>query len=65
MSTSSVTEISTFTIVPLTPEFVGRVRTTLCDDFGRAVRVTVATGGEPLRDQLRRAEPGEIGRAHV
>lgn len=36
-----------------------RVRTTRRDDFDREVSVTVAQGGEPLRDQLRRAEPGE------
>lgn len=59
MSTSPVTAVSSFTITPLSPEFVDRVRATRRDDFGRAVRVTVATGGEPLRDQLRRAEPGE------
>lgn len=59
MSTSSAHVVSTFSIAPISPEFVGRVRATRRDDFGRAVTVTVAAGGEPLRDQLRRAEPGE------
>lgn len=48
-----------FVITPLSPAFVQRVRATLRDDFGRTVRVTVADGGEPLRDRLRRAAPGE------
>ncbi len=48
-----------FAIVPLPEFFVHRVRTTLRDDFGRAVEISVAHGGEPMRDQLRRAEPGE------
>ncbi|MBI2511426.1 MAG: DUF1203 domain-containing protein [Opitutae bacterium] len=48
-----------FAIAPISPEFVQRVRATLRDDFGRTVRVSVAEGGEPLRDQLRRAAPGE------
>lgn len=59
MSTASLHSVSAFAITPLSPEFVRRVRATRRDDFGRAVRVTIATGGEPLRDQLRRAEPGE------
>lgn len=49
----------TFRLTPLPAAFVTRVRTTLRDDFNRPVGVTVAEGGEPLRDQLRRAAPGE------
>ena len=40
--------------------FVDRLRATGVDDLGQPlVRITRASGGEPLRDQLRRAEPGE------
>lgn len=48
-----------FIVRPLPAAFVQRVRTTLRDDFNRPVRVVVSEGGEPMRDQLRRAEPGE------
>ncbi len=48
-----------FRISPLPAAFVARVRTTLRDDFDRSVAVTIAQGGEPMRDQLRRAQPGE------
>ncbi|MBA4137301.1 MAG: DUF1203 domain-containing protein [Opitutus sp.] len=48
-----------FALAPLPPEFVQRVRATRRDDFGRAVEVSFARGGEPIRDQLRRAAPGE------
>lgn len=48
-----------FTLTPISPEFVQRVRSTLRDDFGRTVVVEIARGGEPMRDQLRRASPGE------
>lgn len=41
-------------------EFVQRLRTTSVDDLGQpAVRFTSPDGGEPLRDLLRRARPGE------
>lgn len=48
-----------FIVAPLPVEFVQRVRATLRDDFARAVSVRIAQGGEPMRDQLRRANPGE------
>ncbi len=48
-----------FAIRPISMDFAQRVRSTLRDDFGRPVEVTVAEGGEPMRDQLRRAKPGE------
>lgn len=48
-----------FSVRPLDPAFVQRVRTTGRDDFDRAVDLSIAGGGEPMRDQLRRAEPGE------
>ena len=59
MHSASVATSHGFLIAPISAEFVARVRKTLRDDFGRAVRVTVAEGGEPLRDQLRRANAGE------
>lgn len=48
-----------FIVRPLPAAFVQRVRATGQDDFRRPIHATVATGGEPMRDQLRRAEPGE------
>ena len=45
-------------IVPLAPGFLERVRDGI-DDLGQPVEHHVALGGEPLRDCLRRAEPGE------
>lgn len=48
-----------FRFAPLPAAFVDRVRLTRRDDFSRPVEITVATGGEPLRDQFRRAAPGE------
>jgi Protein of unknown function (DUF1203) len=46
-------------ITPLDPSFLFRVRTTGLDDQGHEVKRTVAEGGEPCRDVLRRAQPGE------
>ena len=48
-----------FVIHPIPAEFVTRVRSTLLDDFGRPVEIITAQGGEPMRDQLHRAEAGE------
>jgi hypothetical protein len=48
-----------FYVQPLAEAFVSRVRTSLIDDFGRQVCAMQAKGGEPLRDRLRRAIPGE------
>lgn len=48
-----------FVVTPVSSAFADRIRRTLRDDFDRAVTVTIAQGGEPLRDQVRRAAPGE------
>lgn len=45
-------------IVPLSDTFLARVRAGT-DDQGQPVERHVAQGGEPLRDCLRRAVPGE------
>ncbi|MCC2956168.1 DUF1203 domain-containing protein [Massilia sp. IC2-477] len=47
-----------FRIAPLAPAFLARVREAR-DDLGQPVERHVARGGEPLRDCLRRASPGE------
>lgn len=46
-------------IAPLPSTFLDRVRSEGIDDLGQPVQRLVATGGEPCRDVLRRAEPGE------
>jgi len=51
--------VLSFSVQPLAGTFVGRIRASRIDDFGRQVRPVPAKGGEPLRDQLRRATPGE------
>jgi hypothetical protein len=48
-----------FVISPVAADFVAAVRATLRDHFSRPVTIATASGGEPMRDQLRRAEPGE------
>lgn len=53
------TAVVGFQAIPLPSAFADRVRTTLRDDFNRPVTILTAAGGEPLRDQLRRAAPGE------
>lgn len=58
-SSATLSAALDFAITPLPASFADRVRDTHRDDFGRAVGVTIAQGGEPLRDQLRRAAPGE------
>lgn len=58
-SASAIATATAFTIFPLMPAFVARLRATRRDDFGREVDVIIAEGGEPMRDQLRRASPGE------
>lgn len=45
-------------IAPLPAQFLERVRSGL-DDLGQPVKRVVAVGGEPCRDVLRRAQPGE------
>ena len=46
-------------IAPLRPSFLTRVRTEGLDDLGQEVKRLIAEGGEPCRDVLRRAQPGE------
>ena len=47
-------------IAPLPQDFLTRVRARGLDDQLQPVRLTIsATGGEPCRDVLRRARPGE------
>lgn len=55
---SSASLAPAFRIVPLPRAFLTRVREGL-DDQGQPVERHVAAGGEPLRDCLRRANPGE------
>lgn len=57
-ATANVAALS-FKITPLSREFAARVRATRRDDFGREAAPIIAKGGEPVRDQLRRVEPGE------
>lgn len=47
-----------FHIVPLPASYLARVRDGI-DDLGQPVERHIAAGGEPLRDGLRRARPGE------
>lgn len=52
--------MTTIQIAPLPPEFLQRVRNDGIDDLGQQVkRVRSISGGEPCRDVLRRARPGE------
>jgi len=46
-------------IAPLPADFIHRVRTLGIDDQGQPVQRLRAEGGEPCRDVLRRANPGE------
>lgn len=46
-------------IAALPSAFVHRARTENLDALGQPVRRVIAEGGEPCRDVLRRAEPGE------
>jgi hypothetical protein len=46
-------------IAALPSTFLDRVRNQGIDDLGQPVRRLTATGGEPCRDVLRRATPGE------
>lgn len=48
-----------FTVTPIREEFLSKVRQTGLDDQNQPVRHSVADGGEPCRDVLRRARPGE------
>jgi hypothetical protein len=46
-------------IAPLPEAFLRRVRADGLDDLGQPVERLIAEGGEPCRDVLRRARPGE------
>ncbi|HEX2062430.1 MAG TPA: DUF1203 domain-containing protein [Thermoanaerobaculia bacterium] len=46
-------------IAPIPPAFLHRARHENLDALGQPVRRVIAAGGEPCRDVLRRAEPGE------
>jgi hypothetical protein len=50
--------MTAYRIVPIDSDFVARARAGR-DDQGTPVEFSIAEGGEPLRDQLRRAQPGE------
>lgn len=49
----------TYTVTPIREDFLCKIRETGLDDLGQPVRPLVAQGGEPCRDALRRARPGE------
>lgn len=49
----------TYTVTPIRENFLRKVRETGLDDLGQPVRQLIAQGGEPCRDTLRRARPGE------
>lgn len=63
MSSSNALAISEPTtaiiIAPIPAAFLNRVRREGVDDLGQPVRRVEAQGGEPCRDVLRRARPGE------
>lgn len=48
-----------YAIIPLRPDFLERARNQGLDDQDQPVETHVAEGGEPLRDVMRRARPGE------
>jgi len=50
---------TTVTMAPIPAHFLQSVRTEGIDDLGQPAKHVVATGGEPCRDVLRRAAPGE------
>lgn len=56
MSTITSTQV---TVAPLRADFLERARTLGVDDLGQPVKRLRAEGGEPCRDVLRRALPGE------
>ncbi len=49
----------TIRIAPIPEPFLRRARSEGADDQGQPVRRLTAEGGEPCRDALRRARPGE------
>lgn len=60
MTASQATDLgpAPFKIVPIRMDFLARAREGV-DDLGQPVERHLAQGGEPLRDCLRRATPGE------
>lgn len=46
-------------IAPIPTDYLQRLRTEGIDALGQPVKRVVANGGEPIRDVLRRAKPGE------
>lgn len=46
-------------ITPIRPDFLTKVRNAGIDDQNQPVQTLIAQGGEPCRDTLRRALPGE------
>jgi len=48
-----------YQITPLRSDFLLKVRAALIDDQNQGVVESIAKGGEPCRDVLRRAKPGE------
>lgn len=46
-------------ITPIRSDFLQQVRQQGIDDLGQAVELSLALGGEPCRDSLRRAKAGE------
>jgi hypothetical protein len=50
---------ASYTITPIRPDFLERARGLGLDDQDQPIERHVAEGGEPLRDVMRRARPGE------
>lgn len=50
---------TSYQILPIKSTFLQRAREHATDDLGQTVERVLAKGGEPCRDALRRAEPGE------
>lgn len=48
-----------YKIIPLPASFLAKLRHEGIDDLGQQVEMHIAQGGEPCRDVLRRAQPGE------
>jgi hypothetical protein len=59
MNSSTTLLETSFMVSALPDEFTDLIHRTGRDDFGRTVQILVASGGEPVRDQLRRVAPGE------
>lgn len=51
--------ISTHQLIQIRPAFLQRAREQGFDDLGQPVERVIANGGEPCRDVLRQAKPGE------